>query len=115
MIDGVSFKNSSFALGHELQHAWDLEFTNAFFNKNGERTMNSAWKLPQSEVNAVAFENYLRAKAGEKEMRQYYSANPLFHGFAREYFLKTPDPLKKLSNGLFLELRMRQGRTIPKW
>ncbi|KYP13547.1 MAG: hypothetical protein A1D16_17465 [Flavihumibacter sp. CACIAM 22H1] len=94
-IDNVSYNKSHFALGHEIQHAWDLEFTYSYFDARGNRVQNSDWNLPQSEVNAVGFENYLRAKSGERQMREYYSGSPLFHGFSKEYFFSQYDPLKK--------------------
>jgi hypothetical protein len=87
--DRVSYDNSSFALGHELQHAWDRDqgkeyyFTSYFKGK------------PYTEKNAVEFENYLRAMAGEKVMRVSYNGTKLFNNSSPNYFKNIVDPLKK--------------------
>lgn len=87
-LDGVSYKNSSFALGHEIQHAWDLD-------QSGTRDFLRTYKgYNQSEKNAVEFENYLRAMAGETNMRMSYSGTRFFNDSSPEYFKNLQDPLR---------------------
>lgn len=63
--DGVNMK-SNFVLGHEIMHGWTFEFTNM------SRSDNYGNRL-QREKAAVTFENYLRASAGETNMREVYT------------------------------------------
>lgn len=87
-LDGVSYSNSSFALGHEIQHAWDLD-------QSGTRDFLRTYKgHKQSEKNAVEFENYLRAMAGETNMRMTYSGTKFFKDSSPEYFKNLEDPLR---------------------
>lgn len=88
ILDGVSYSNSSFALGHELQHAWDLD-------QAGEKYFTMQYKgRKYSEKNAVEFENYLRAKAGESKMRTNYGNITFFNNSSPDYFLRLQDPLR---------------------
>nr|WP_262917481.1 RHS repeat-associated core domain-containing protein [Zunongwangia pacifica] len=60
--DGVFFNKSHIKLGHELGHAYDVL-------RGFDFTKNVLGGLPGSEINAVKFENYLRAQDGETKMR----------------------------------------------
>ena len=62
--DGVSFNKSYITLGHELSHAYDVD--------RGFNTFSESGGVKDTEVNAVGFENYLRALDGQTTMRQYY-------------------------------------------
>ncbi|WP_347923123.1 DUF6443 domain-containing protein [Pontimicrobium sp. SW4] len=64
--DGVFFNESHIKLGHELAHAYDDQ---RGFNMNS----TTLGGLPASEINAVRFENYLRALNGESTMRTKYT------------------------------------------
>ncbi|CAL2093779.1 protein of unknown function [Tenacibaculum sp. 190524A02b] len=62
--DGVNFNKSYITLGHELAHAYDVD--------RGFDTFSESSGVKDTEVNAVSFENYLRALDGETTMRLYY-------------------------------------------
>lgn len=64
--DGVTFGKSHIKLGHELAHAYDKD-------RGFDITSISMGGLPSSEINAVKFENYLRAQDGESTMRLNYT------------------------------------------
>jgi len=64
--DGVYFNKSHIKLGHELAHAYD-----DYRGFDMQSTVMGG--LPASEINAVRFENYLRAQDGETRMRTLYS------------------------------------------
>jgi RHS repeat-associated protein len=90
--DGVSFDKSHINLGHELAHAYDKDRGFDMSFKIGD--------LPASELNAVRFENYLRALDGQKKMRLSYtfrgtSYNMGYHlgGKSAEYFKHSSLPL----------------------
>ena len=93
--DGVSFDNSEFSIGHELQHAWDHD-------QGKEEYFTTKTKgVKTSEINAVAFENYLRAEAGETDMRTMYDKNIIFNNSNPSYFLNKADPLRR-NEGYFV-------------
>ncbi|QCK15215.1 DUF6443 domain-containing protein [Mangrovivirga cuniculi] len=93
--DGVSFDKSYYALGHELLHAWDKEHTN-------DRYFTSKYKgYALTELNAVKFENYLRAKAGEKTMRVNYGNSKIMSRESPNYYLNISMPLRR-NESLFL-------------
>ncbi|MGB3468996.1 MAG: RHS repeat-associated core domain-containing protein, partial [Cyclobacteriaceae bacterium] len=91
VIDGVRYNNSSFALGHEIQHAWDHDQAGDTYIKNMKYRGHS-----YSEKNAVEFENYLRAQAGETRMRMSYGGTKFFDEdkHSPSYFLNITDPLR---------------------
>ncbi|PKP40884.1 MAG: hypothetical protein CVT96_07425 [Bacteroidetes bacterium HGW-Bacteroidetes-13] len=64
--DGVTFEKSHIKLGHELSHAYDKD-------RGFDFSLTSLGGLPSSEINAVRFENYLRAQDGESIMRLNYT------------------------------------------
>jgi hypothetical protein len=76
-LDNVSYDKSYFALGHEIMHAWVSEFTN--FSKKLDGAWNYGNRIFKWEKEAVKFENYLRALAGEKDMRLTYNGERLFN------------------------------------
>lgn len=94
-FDGVSFENSEFVVGHELQHAWDHD------QGKEEYLTTKTNGVVTSEINAVAFENYLRAKAGETDMRTKYTGTTVFNNSNPSYFLNKADPLRK-NEGYFV-------------
>jgi hypothetical protein len=48
-----------------------------------------------SEQNAVEFENYLRASAGETRMRTLYSGERILNNTNPNHYLNKADPLRK--------------------
>lgn len=62
--DGVNFDKSYITLGHELAHAYDVD--------RGFDTFSESSGVKNTEINAVAFENYLRALGGQTKMRLHY-------------------------------------------
>ena len=71
--DGVSFNKSYINLGHELAHAYDKD-------RGFDMTSTALGGLPASEINAVMFENYLRAHDGQSKMRlQYKYGNNVYN------------------------------------
>jgi len=103
-LDGVSYNKSEFVVGHELQHAWDHD-------QGKEEYLTTKTKgVVTSEINAVAFENYLRASAGETNMRTQYTGTRIFFNSSPSYFLNKPDPLRK-DEGLFVPNYYRSPAT----
>ena len=108
--DGVNFDKSYINLGHELAHAYDDDrgFDINSFALGG---------LPASEINAVRFENYLRASDGESKMRLKYtfygtSYNLRSHlgGTSSKYFKSYIAPLgRNEERRLLIPIRDRSG------
>ncbi|WP_281297426.1 hypothetical protein [Flavobacterium limnophilum] len=63
---GVSMNKSFIKLGHELAHAYDND-------RGFDMSKTILGGLKETELNAVRFENYLRANDGESTMRTRYS------------------------------------------
>jgi methionyl-tRNA formyltransferase len=59
-----------------MMHAWVSEFT--YFNKNIGGNAGYVNRVLNWEKESVKFENYLRALAGEKNMRLEYDGEKLF-------------------------------------
>ncbi|RTQ49010.1 hypothetical protein EJV47_14620 [Hymenobacter gummosus] len=93
-LDDVSYSKSHFALGHELQHGWDYEMARSFYLTSRFGPFpNQRFSL--SEVNAVTFENYLRAAAGETQMRTSYTDTPLNISSSPDDYRQIARPLLK--------------------
>jgi RHS repeat-associated protein len=90
--DGVRMNVSFINLGHELAHAWD-----DVVGKGAEKMHEQVGPQKRSEINAVRFENYLRAASGQKFMRMQYGGNsiPGFSSRSPEYFMNFHFPLRK--------------------
>ncbi|MGY3793778.1 DUF6443 domain-containing protein [uncultured Aquimarina sp.] len=73
--DGVRFNKSHIKLGHELAHAYDSD-------RGFDMGSIALGGLPASEINAVKFENYLRAQDGETDMRLNYRFGGVNYGLS---------------------------------
>jgi RHS repeat-associated protein len=91
IIDGVSMNKSFIKLGHELAHAYDKD-------RGFDMSKTIFGGLKETELNAVRFENYLRANDGESTMRTSYSKYNLrsrMSDTSPDYFKSFVTPLGK--------------------
>jgi RHS repeat-associated protein len=94
-LDGVGFYDSEFVVGHELQHAWDHDQGKSSYFSDIIAKDRNGQPIKMSERNAVEFENYLRASAGETRMRTLYSGERILNNTNPNHYLNKADPLRK--------------------